>query len=82
MVEERELQQKLADLKQYTEAYDKALAEIRTAQSTKRFAFFDEMNQAEKAYNTLWNWFREHGYSIQWNTEQKQYEAISSTYKE
>lgn len=76
MVEVEELQQKLADLKRYGETYDKALARMRVTSGPAASTLLSEMNGAEKAYETLFEWFRKQGYTVKWNAERKQYEAL------
>ena len=74
--EETEIAQKLADLKAYQEQYDEAKNAMQRARNqTETLAHWHSMNEAERRYETAFNWLKAYGYSIKWSNVRQGYEA-------
>ena len=74
--EEIEILQKLADLKTYQEQYDQANRAMQHARNQDEVQTqWHLMEEAEKRYNALSDWFIEHRYTITWNREKQAYET-------
>jgi hypothetical protein len=74
--EDAEISQKLADLKTYQEQFDQARHTMRHARNQDEIqAQWYLMEEAEKRYNTLSDWFTARRYTITWNREKQAYEA-------
>ena len=74
--EETEIAQKLADLKAYQEQYDQAEHAMQRARNqAETLAHWHSMNEAERRYETAFNWLEAYGYIIKWSKVRQVYEA-------